>query len=132
MSEQRYSRRDVVATGLTIGVAAAAGALAPRSVRAAASPVAATTAGKVRGVTQEGRAIEYEIRAGTDEQREDVAADLEGAAEDAWDRYSYLLNTGIAREVARQVLPTSLMTTYYTSCNARSPRSWMTRSSSTM
>ena len=73
-----------------------------------------------RGVTQVGRAIEYDIKGGTEDQREDVAADLAGAAEDAWDRYSYLLNTGIAREVARQVLPTNLMTTYYTSCNARS------------
>jgi para-nitrobenzyl esterase len=54
MSEQRYSRRDVVATGLTIGVATAAGILSPRTVRAASSPVATTTAGKVRGVTHEG------------------------------------------------------------------------------
>lgn len=73
-----------------------------------------------RGVTQVGKAISYDIRDGDADQREDVAADLEGAAEDAWDRYSYLLITGIAREVARQVLPTNLMTTYYTSCNARS------------
>jgi para-nitrobenzyl esterase len=54
MSEQRYSRRDVVATGLTIGTAVAAGLVVPRSVRAASNPVAATAAGKVRGATLDG------------------------------------------------------------------------------
>jgi para-nitrobenzyl esterase len=54
MSEQRYSRRDVVATGLTIGTAVATGLLSARTARAATTPVANTTAGKVRGVTNEG------------------------------------------------------------------------------
>jgi thymidylate synthase (FAD) len=57
-----------------------------------------------RGLTQVGR-VEYVLRS---------------VAQKAWDEYSYLLDRGIAREVARQVLPTNLLTTYYTSCNARS------------
>ncbi len=73
-----------------------------------------------RGVTQVGRAIEYRIEPGTAEQR--VATDLmcRTAAGDAWARYTYLLEKGIAREVARQVLPTNLMTSYMVSCNPRS------------
>jgi len=73
-----------------------------------------------RGVTQVGRAMEYDIQEGNDAQRADVREELEEQAEIAWTSYSYLLERGIAREVARQVLPTNLMTTYYTSCNPRS------------
>ncbi len=53
MSEQRFSRREVVATGLTISVGAAAGMLTTRA-RAASSAVATTSAGKVRGITNDG------------------------------------------------------------------------------
>jgi thymidylate synthase (FAD) len=73
-----------------------------------------------RGVTQVGKAMEYDIQAGTRLQREEVNYALQTAAESAWSRYDSMLEAGVAREVARMVLPTSLMTTYYTSCNARS------------
>ncbi len=73
-----------------------------------------------RGVTQVGRAMEYDVQEGTRSQREQVACALDINARKSWTEYESLLNRGIAREVARQVLPTNLMTTYYTSCNARS------------
>lgn len=73
-----------------------------------------------RGVTQVGRAMEYDIQPGDDEQRRHVTEEVEAASQAAWDSYTYLLDQGVAREVARQVLPTNLMTTYYTSCNPRS------------
>jgi len=73
-----------------------------------------------RGVTQVGRAMEYDIQPGDEEQRDAVGDALLWNATDAWAHYESLLAAGVAREVARQVLPTSLMTTYYTSCNARS------------
>ena len=74
-----------------------------------------------RGVTQQGKAIAYDIQAGTDHQRHWVEQAIEVTSAAAYDRYEWLVNEkGIAREVARQVLPTNLMTTYYTSCNARS------------
>ncbi len=73
-----------------------------------------------RGVTQVGRAMEYDIQDGTRSQREQVATSLDVTARRAWTEYESLLDRGVAREVARQVLPTNLMTTYYTSCNARS------------
>ncbi len=73
-----------------------------------------------RGVTQVGKAMEYDIQPGSRHQRDEVREELEEQADIAWTSYSYLLDRGVAREVARQVLPTNLMTTYYTSCNARS------------
>ncbi len=73
-----------------------------------------------RGVTQVGKAMEYDIQPGSLHQRLAVADHLQTVAEEAWASYEYLLSRDIAREVARQVLPTNLMTTYYTSCNARS------------
>ena len=73
-----------------------------------------------RGVTQVGKAMEYDVQKGDAGQRFRVGEELEENAESAWLSYIYLLEQGIAREVARQVLPTNLMTTYYTSANARS------------
>lgn len=73
-----------------------------------------------RGVTQVGRAIEYNVLTGSEQQRSDVEYEIEAASGDAWARYEFLIGQGIAREVARTVLPNNLMTTYYTSCNARS------------
>ena len=73
-----------------------------------------------RGVTQVGRAIEYDIQNGSRSQREQTATSLDINSRRAWVEYEALLERGIAREVARMVLPTNLMTTYYTSCNARS------------
>ncbi len=73
-----------------------------------------------RGVTQVGKAMEYDIQDGTEAQRETVTAEVQHAAQASWFQYERLLESGVAREVARTVLPTSLMTTYYTSCNPRS------------
>jgi thymidylate synthase (FAD) len=38
----------------------------------------------------------------------------------AWLRYQMLLNHGIAKEVARMVLPVGIMSQMYATCNARS------------
>lgn len=73
-----------------------------------------------RGVTQVGKAMDYDIQPGGPGQRLYVEEEVRGAAASAWDSYTFLLDKGIAREVARQVLPTNLMTSYFTSCNARS------------
>jgi len=73
-----------------------------------------------RGITQVGKAMEYDVREGSGDQRSHVQVALMINAAESWTRYEALLAGGIAREVARQVLPTNLMTTYYTSCNARS------------
>lgn len=43
----------------------------------------------------------------------------------AWTEYQELLNSGIAREVARLVLPVGIMTQFYATCNARSLMSFL-------
>lgn len=78
------------------------------------------TPGADRGVTQVGRAMKYDIQPGDDAQRGIVTDLIDYNTKVAWANYETMLEAGVAREVARQVLPTNLMTTYYTSCNARS------------
>ena len=48
---------------------------------------------------------------------QDVIAEANGHA---WRTYKYLLSTGVAKEVARTVLPVGTYTEFYASCNARS------------
>jgi thymidylate synthase (FAD) len=46
--------------------------------------------------------------------------EIRAAAEQAFDAYERMLEQGVAKEVARTVLPLSLYTKYYWSCNPRS------------
>jgi thymidylate synthase (FAD) len=52
--------------------------------------------------------------------REGARAEIEGAAEQAFATYERLLDQGVAKEVARTVLPLAMYTKYYWSCNPRS------------
>jgi para-nitrobenzyl esterase len=54
MSADVYSRRAVIGAGIGFGVAMAGALVAPRAARAAAEPVATTSAGKVRGLVNDG------------------------------------------------------------------------------
>lgn len=57
---------------------------------------------------------------GTKAQREIMIQSQMKAAETAWDEYQRQLDAGIAREVARAVLPVSIMSQMYVTINARS------------
>jgi para-nitrobenzyl esterase len=57
MSQQGFSRRQVVGAGIGLGVGLAAGALLPRAAFAKTGPIAETLAGKVRGVINEGVSV---------------------------------------------------------------------------
>jgi thymidylate synthase (FAD) len=52
--------------------------------------------------------------------RESTRRQIEEAAEQAFATYEHLLEQGVAREVARSVLPLATYTKYYWSCNPRS------------
>ncbi len=54
MSARVYSRRAAIGVGLGAGVALASGLILPRAARAAANPIAITSAGKVRGHANDG------------------------------------------------------------------------------
>lgn len=72
-----------------------------------------------RPLIQVGKAGEYSFEPGTTAQNVMVKMQMEATSTDAWYGYQELLDAGIAREVARMVLPLNLMTSFYVSLNAR-------------
>jgi thymidylate synthase (FAD) len=52
--------------------------------------------------------------------REATRATIERQSQDAFAAYEQMLELGVAKEVARSVLPLNMYTTYYWSCNPRS------------
>jgi thymidylate synthase (FAD) len=56
----------------------------------------------------------------TDEVRDAARREIEENAQRAWEAYERMLDQGVAKEVARSVLPLSTYTKYYWSCNPRS------------
>jgi thymidylate synthase (FAD) len=73
-----------------------------------------------RPLKQVGKPGAYEFEAGTPEQHALLLRELRYPYREASETYRYLLDHGIAREVARLVLPVGMFTTYYATCNARS------------
>ncbi len=76
--------------------------------------------GRDRKLVQEGKAGAYVFVEGTDEQHELVTRATQEACETAYRRYQEMLSAGIAREVARGVLPVATYSSMYATCNARS------------
>ena len=78
--------------------------------------------GEDRPLVQTGKAMDYRREAGNKRHRARASAAHRMAAEDAWDEYQSMLEFGVAREVARNVLPVSLYTRFYATANLRN---WM-------
>ena len=70
--------------------------------------------------TQVGKPGAYTFEPVDDETRELVRHEIEENAQRAFDAYERMLEQGVAKEVARAVLPLSTYTKYYWSCNPRS------------
>nr|WP_206324127.1 FAD-dependent thymidylate synthase [Streptomyces sp. HNM0574] len=73
-----------------------------------------------RKLVQQGRPGKYEFVEGTEEQHELTGRAMEESYRQAYATYQELLDAGIAREVARSVLPVGLYSSMYATCNARS------------
>lgn len=73
-----------------------------------------------RNLVQIGKNGSYTFTPGTEDQYIIAESIIEDASESAWDSYQRLLNEGIAKEVARDVLPLNIFTSYYATCNSRS------------
>lgn len=73
-----------------------------------------------RPMSQVGRTGEYRFDASPETLVRETRAELMKAAKDAYWRYTNLLEQGVAKEVARQLLPVNLYTSFYATCNARS------------
>ena len=70
--------------------------------------------------TQVGKPGAYTFEAVAPEVRELARSEIAQAAAQAFAAYERMLERGVAKEVARTVLPLSLYTKYYWSCNPRS------------
>ncbi|KAB1643623.1 FAD-dependent thymidylate synthase [Gulosibacter chungangensis] len=73
-----------------------------------------------RNLRQEGKPGKYEFFPGTPEQTELVAAEVRATSEAAYASYLKMLDAGVAREVARMVLPLNIYSSMYVTMNARS------------
>lgn len=72
-----------------------------------------------RPIVQSGKIGAYKFVQGTPEQYGLVYAETSLSYIQAWQSYNNMLNGGIAKEVARNVLPVGTMTQFYASANVR-------------
>lgn len=79
-----------------------------------------------RPLTQKGSPGKYTFEAGTDEQYGTAFAQTTLAYSGAWSAYQTMLKSGVAREVARNVLPVGIMTSFYATCNPRNLMQFLT------
>jgi thymidylate synthase (FAD) len=70
--------------------------------------------------TQVGKPGSYSFEPVDDAVRDEVRREIEENAQRAFESYERMLEQGVAKEVARAVLPLSTYTKYYWSCNPRS------------
>jgi thymidylate synthase (FAD) len=70
--------------------------------------------------TQVGKPGAYRFEAVDDHVRDEARREIEENAQHAFEAYERMLEQGVAKEVARAVLPLSTYTKYYWSCNPRS------------
>ncbi len=76
--------------------------------------------GPNRNLVQVGKAGAYEFVPGTDEQYGDAAQTMGLTYRAAYEGYQILLNMGVAKEVARIVLPVGTYSAQFATCNPRS------------
>lgn len=72
-----------------------------------------------RPLAQKGKVGAYRFEEGTPEQYGAVFAQTQIAYSHSWRSYQEMLNAGVAKEVARNVLPVGTMTQFYATANPR-------------
>jgi len=72
-----------------------------------------------RNILQIGKAGAYEFLPGDDSQYALIDAEMRKSCEQAYASYQAMLTAGVAREVARMVLPVSIYSSAYVTMNAR-------------
>ena len=76
--------------------------------------------GRERALVQEGKPGHYRFTEGDDDQYKLVTEAMEQSYRRSYEAYQEMLAAGVAREVARSVLPVGLFSSMYATCNARS------------
>lgn len=72
-----------------------------------------------RPLQQEGKAGNYYFVEGTYDQQREAEGSIARTVEHCVDAYERMLNAGIAKEVARMILPVNIYTRFYVTMNAR-------------
>lgn len=80
---------------------------------------------KDRDLIQVGKPGHYRFEPGSFSQQEMVAHALVESYRSAWNAYNFMLDAGVAKEVARMCLPVATYSTAYVSCNPRSMMSFL-------
>ncbi len=76
--------------------------------------------GPERNLVQQGRPGKYDFVPGTAEQFGLVEQEIRTSSQRAYESYQKMLDAGVAREVARAVLPLNIYSSMYVTMNARS------------
>jgi thymidylate synthase (FAD) len=76
--------------------------------------------GTDRNLVQVGKTGSYEFTPGTPEQTQLVDTEVRAVCTEAYASYQRMLDAGVAREVARMVLPVTIYSSMYVTMNARS------------
>ena len=76
--------------------------------------------GRDRNLVQTGKPGHYLFSPGDDEQYDITTTALKSSVNLAWYNYEGMLESGIAKEVARMALPLNIYSSFYATCNARS------------
>ncbi len=76
--------------------------------------------GADRNLVQVGKTGSYEFTPGTPEQTQLVETEVRAVCTEAYASYQRMLEAGVAREVARMVLPVTIYSSMYVTMNARS------------
>jgi len=72
-----------------------------------------------RPLVQKGKAADYDLYPGSEYQKRKVEDFTDYAYQTAWYSYQTMLDAGVAREVARNVLPVGIYTQFYATTNLR-------------
>lgn len=80
---------------------------------------------KNRNLVQVGKPGHYDFEPGTAAQHKILRKEMQRTYKQAYASYQAILEAGVAREVARGVLPVSVYTSLYVTCNARSLMSFL-------
>lgn len=83
-------------------------------------------AGQDRPLVQQGKVGNYTFVPGTPEQHSTMVDETARAYGLAWNNYQAMLEAGVAREVARNVLPVGIYTQFYVTMNPRNVMQFLT------
>jgi thymidylate synthase (FAD) len=81
--------------------------------------------GPDRNLVQQGKPGAYTFVPGSDDQHKWAVVEMKYAAQVAYDSYVDMLGAGVAKEVARSVLPVNIYSKMFVTMNARSAMSFL-------